>query len=370
MQCEPILAQSKPIITNRNMINTMNNVPCPVCGRPTEQQIDGRCRDCFLKTVTLAHIPLVVRTTFCSMCGAVKRGKHWEYQKFEVDDLIQGVIEQALKIDSQATDISTSIALSNSNPVIYRAHITVTGEIKGVKAESQLNTEVRITKETCDACSRMAGGYYEAVVQIRAEGRFPDENEQQQMVELVDEVVERQYQRGDRFSFITSAQELPEGTDIYLGSNSCARQACRLAVERFGCKYSESPTLSGKKDGKDIYRITYSLRLPRLVPGDIIRVGEDFVLVNRSAKMTTGLYLESGLEFSEHTDRLKDAKKVADVDEAENAIVVSVEQDTVQVMHPSTFKQVTIKKPAHFTGTGGEEVKVILTEDSIFILPS
>ncbi len=362
--------QSKPIITNHNMINTMNNVPCPVCGRPTEHHIDGRCRDCFLKTVTLASIPLVIRTNICPMCGSVKKGKHWEDLDIEIDDLIHGVIEKALKIDTQAHDVTTSISITNSNPSIYRAHITVTAGIKGVKAESQLNTEVRISKETCDACSRMAGGYYEAVVQIRAEGRFPDEHEQQQMVELVDEVVERQNQRGDRLAFITNAQELPEGTDIYLGSNSTARQAVRLAVERFGCRYSESPTLSGKKDGKDIYRITYSLRLPRLVPGDIIKVGKDTVLVNRSAKMTTGIYLESGLEFSEHTDRLKDAKKVADVDEAENAVAVSVEPDTVQVMHPSTFRQVTIIKPAHFTGTGGEDVKVILMEDNIFILPS
>jgi nonsense-mediated mRNA decay protein 3 len=362
--------QSKPIITNPNMNNTMNNVPCPVCGRPIVHRIDGRCRDCFLKTVTLASIPLVVRTVLCPVCGAVKKGKHWEDQNIEIDDLIQSVIEHTLKIDPQARDVTTSVALTNSNPVIYRAHITVTGVLKGVKTESQLDTEIRIQKETCDACSRMAGGYYEAVVQIRAEGRFPDEDEQQQIMELVEEVVERQYQRGDRFAFITNTHELPEGTDVYLGSNNTARQAVRLAMERFGCKYSESPSLAGKKDGKDIYRITYSLRLPGLVPGDIIRVGEDAVLVNRSAKMTTGLYLESGLEFSEHTDRLKDKHKVADVDEAENAVVISVEPDTVQVMHPSTFKQVTIKKPAHFKGKGGEDVRVILMEDTIFILPS
>ncbi|MDF1557411.1 MAG: NMD3-related protein [ANME-2 cluster archaeon] len=347
----------------------MNIVLCPICGRPTEHQIDGRCRGCFLKTVTLARIPQVVRTIICPVCGVVKKGKHWEDQNKEMEDLIHGVINLSLKVDPQARDVTTSIVLANSNPAIYQAHITVTADIKGVKAESNLETEVRISKETCDACSRMAGGYYEAVVQIRAEGRFPERHEQQQMLELVDEVVERQYQRGDRFAFITNTQELPEGTDVYLGSNSTARQACRMAGEQFGCSYSESPSLVGKKDGKDIYRITYSLRLPRLVPGDIIKVGEDAVLVRRSAKMTTGISLESGLEFSEHTDRLKDAKKVADVDEAENAVVVSVEQDTVQVMHPSTFKQVTIKKPAFFTGTGGEDVRVILMEDTIFILP-
>ncbi|MCL7413873.1 MAG: NMD3-related protein [ANME-2 cluster archaeon] len=348
----------------------MNDMLCPVCGRSTDNQIDGRCRDCFLKTITLASIPLVVRTIICPVCADVKKGKRWDKLDKDFEELIHDVIVQALKINPQAHDVSTSITLTTTNPAIYRAQITVTADVKGVKAESQLVTEVRISKETCDACSRMAGGYYEAVIQIRAERRFPDKDEQQQMLELVGEVVERQYLRGDKLSFITNIQELPEGTDVYLGSNNTARQAVRTAVERFGCRYSESPSLAGKKDGKDIYRITYSLRLPRLVPGDIIRVGEDMVLVRRSGKMTTGINLESGLEFSEHTDNLKDSHKVSGVEEAGNAVVVSMEQDTVQVMHPSSFKQVTIKKPAHFTGTAGEDVRVILIEDRIFILPS
>lgn len=352
------------------MVNTMNDMPCPVCGRATGHQIDGRCRDCFLKTITLAAIPPVVRTIICPVCAAVKKGKRWEKPDKEFEELIHDVIELALKMNPQALDVNTTITLTTTNPALYRAHISVTADIKGVKAESQLFTEVRISKETCDSCSRMAGGYYEAVIQIRAQRRFPDKDERQQMLEMVGEVVERQYLRGDKLSFITNIQELPEGTDVYLGSNNTARQAVRTAVERFGCTYLESPSLAGKKDGNDIYRITYSLRLPRLVPGDIIRVGEDMVLVKHCGKMTTGMYLQSGLEFSEHTDRLKDAHKVSEVGKSVNAVVVSVEPDMVQVMHPSSFKQVTIKKPAHFTGTGGEDIRVILIEDRMFILPS
>lgn len=351
------------------MIDVMNAIPCPVCGRLTDNQIDGRCRDCFLETFTLAQIPLVLHTTVCPMCGAAKRGKRWEVGYADMEGLVEETVKKALKVETTASDVKVSVELTGSNPLIYHARVRVDADVKGMGLHSDLKSEVRLSKETCGACSRMAGGYYEAVVQIRAEGRFPGEEEQAKLVELVDEVVDRQYQRGDRLSFINNVQELPEGTDLYLGSNSTARQACRAAVERFGCRYSESPTLAGKKDGKDIYRITYSLRLPRFVPGDIIDVDGDAVLVRRSGKRISGLNLSTGTEFSENSDKLKGTARIAGISDGVAAVLVSVEDDTVQVMHPATYRPVVLKRPAYLKSGGGEEIMVVVIGDDLFILP-
>jgi nonsense-mediated mRNA decay protein 3 len=347
----------------------MKDLACPICGRPADNLVDGRCRDCFLKTFTLARIPHIVRTIICPLCGAVKKGRRWEGNTAELEDVIQEGIKEALKLDPDSGDVNVSIDLTSSDPSIYHAGIRVDASVKGIRTNAALKTEVRVSSETCDTCSRISGGYYEAVVQVRAEGRFPDKEEQVQLVELIEEVIERQYRKGYRLAFITKVDELPEGTDVYIGSNSSARQACKLAAERFGCNYSESPSLIGKKDGKDIYRITYSLRLPRFVPGDIINTGGDGVLIRHSGKRTTGLLLGSGLEFSENTNRLKNAAKIADVEDAVDAVLVSVEDDIVQVMHPTTFRPVTLKKPAHLSGRGGKDIRIVVIGDEIFILP-
>ena len=347
----------------------MKNLACPLCGRPADNLVDGRCRDCFLKTFTLARIPHVVRTIICPLCGAVKKGAQWEGNTAELEDVIQDGIKKALKLEPYSGDVHISIDLTSSDQSIYHAGIRVDASVKGIRTNSALKTEVRVSRETCDSCSRISGGYYEAVVQVRAEGRFPDEEEQVQLVEMIEEMIERQYRKGYRLAFITKVDELPEGTDVYIGSNSSARQACKLAAERFGCSYSESPSLVGKKDGKDIYRITYSLRLPRFVPGDIINTRGDFVLIRHSGKRTSGLLLGSGLEFSENTNRLKDAVKIANVEDAVDAVLVSVEDDIVQVMHPTTFRPVTLKKPAHLSGRGGEDIRIVIIGDEIFILP-
>ncbi len=347
----------------------MKNLACPLCGRPADNLVDGRCRDCFLKTFTLARIPHVVRTIICPLCGAVKKGAQWEGNTAELEDVIQDGIKKALKLEPYSGDVHISIDLTSSDQSIYHAGIRVDASVKGIRTNSALKTEVRVSRETCDSCSRISGGYYEAVVQVRAEGRFPDEEEQVQLVEMIEEMIERQYRKGYRLAFITKVDELPEGTDVYIGSNSSARQACKLAAERFGCSYSESPSLVGKKDGKDIYRITYSLRLPRFVPGDIINTGGDAVLIRHSGKRTSGLLLGSGQEFSENTNKLKDALKIADMEDAVDTVLISVEDDIVQVMHPTTFRPVTLKKPAHLSGRGGENIRIVIIGNEVFILP-
>jgi nonsense-mediated mRNA decay protein 3 len=352
-----------------NIIDNMNNLACPVCGQPSDSKIEGKCKDCFLESIILASIPLVVHTVVCPLCGAFKKSGSWVESNDEIEEIINNTIKKELKILPDSDDVQVSIEFTHTNPSIYQANIKVTGNIKGLKAHAELNSEIRVIKETCDACSRLSGGYYESIIQIRAEGRFPDEDEVEKVLGLVYEVVERQKQKGDRLSFISKEEKLHEGTDVYIGSNGTARQICRLAGERFGCKFSESPTLSGKKNGKDIYRITYSLRLPRLMPGDIINIDGKTVLVRHSGKRTSGLYLDSGLEFADNTDRLKDSKKISSLKDAVPVVLLSIEHETVQVMHPKTFRPVTLKKPAYLSVKGGEEIKAVIIGDDIFILP-
>jgi nonsense-mediated mRNA decay protein 3 len=347
----------------------MKKLTCPVCGRLADHEINGLCSDCFLKTVTLASIPHVIHTTICSVCGAVKSGHRWFDTGTTIDELIKADIIKALKISQLAENTGISIRLTSSDPFIYHADIRINANIKGINTGSNLETEVRIIRETCTICSRIAGGYYEAIIQIRADGRFADKEEQARVLDLAYEIVEHQYRTGNRMAFITKINELPEGTDIYIGSTSTARQICKIAGERFGSRYSDSPTLAGRKDGEDIYRVTYSLRLPRFISGDIIRVSSDVVLIRSSGKRTSGIYLRSGQEFLENTNRLKSAKKIADIKNAVSTVLISVEGDTVQVMHPETYRPVTIIKPAYVSGTGGEEVCIIAQGEDIFILP-
>jgi nonsense-mediated mRNA decay protein 3 len=136
----------------------MKNLACPVCGHPAYNLVDGRCRGCFLKTFTLTPIPNIVRTIICPLCGAVKKGARGEGNTAELEDVIQEGIKEALKLEPDAGDVHVSIDLTNSDLSIYHAGIKVDANVKGIRTNAALRTEVRVSRETCDTCSRISGG--------------------------------------------------------------------------------------------------------------------------------------------------------------------------------------------------------------------
>jgi NMD protein affecting ribosome stability and mRNA decay len=61
-------------------------------------------------------------------------------------------------------------------------------------------------------------------------------------------------------------EELPEGYDVFFTETLAARSVARVAKQKFRATIKESATLFGRKNGQDIYRVTFCLRFPRPAP--------------------------------------------------------------------------------------------------------
>jgi NMD protein affecting ribosome stability and mRNA decay len=66
-------------------------------------------------------------------------------------------------------------------------------------------------------------------------------------------------------------EELPEGWDFYLVDTPTARDVARVARQRLGARLSESATLHGRRRGRDVYRVTFCLRVPDETPAETDR---------------------------------------------------------------------------------------------------
>jgi nonsense-mediated mRNA decay protein 3 len=133
-------------------------------------------------------------------------------------------------------------------------------EIKGVEIEERGEVEVILKQETCERCSRIAGGYYEGIVQIRAENRIPTEEE----LVMAEKIA---YSSVGEADFVSKERKLKEGVDVYVSSMECGRRISRQIVKKLGGVFSESRKLYGRKDGRNIYRVSFSVRLPELEEG-------------------------------------------------------------------------------------------------------
>src|ERR1035437_416223 len=269
----------------------MNSVTCPKCGIECSKLFNFVCRDCFFETFKLIELPLILHVSICSNCGAYFHKSRWE-NIGKIEDVLRSVVENVLLI----------------------------------------HTEVRIQRKSCDMCSRESGGYFEAIIQVRAAGRFPTYEENKRCSAISREVIESMKKKGDRLAFISEIRKQKEGLDLYIGSMRVSRRICRLIASKLGGSFAESPTLIGMRDGKNIYRITFAIRLPEFSPGDVVMFAGKIIYIKSSGKKVNGISLEDGSRFISTPEELKGAEKVANIEDAVLTILVSIEKNAILVL--------------------------------------
>jgi nonsense-mediated mRNA decay protein 3 len=340
---------------------------CPKCGSNADVFYDNVCRQCYIGNKTLLECPQVVYGRICPTCGSVFRKGRWQSGGAEEDRVIS-FVKDDLEINRDTRSLELALSPKQIDYSRYQVHIEAKGEIKGAPIDATLDTEVRISWETCDTCSRISGGYFEAIVQIRADKRLPTHDELTKCISLAEDVAARSQKKGDRLAFIARTEELREGIDIYVGLIKLGKQICRAVIDTFGGKFTESPKLIGQKNGVDLYRITYALRLPEFVRGDIINVDGSMIEVQGCGKHVSGIDLETGKRFIENFNDLIDVKKLSRRDDAVSAVLIADEGKTIQVLDPHTYETVTVTRPEFLSVEPGNEIKIVKTEKGIFVL--
>ncbi len=342
----------------------MNSTICPKCGNEAYKLFQGRCKDCFLENFTLAEIVPVLHARICASCGARNVKNKWvNYGKLE--DIVIQTAEDALFVHELAENIEVSIEPRELTPYMYKVHIEVDATLLDEIFHQELETEVRVLRESCDMCSRISGGYFEAILQIRATNRIPTEEEMTECINIANNVLGRMRSKGDRLAFISNSLEIKEGADLYIGSSNAGRHICKEIVSRLGGSFNESESLQGRKEGKDVYRITFSLRLPEFMPQDIIEHNGRVIEIKKFGKNVIGTDIETGARFTSTADSLKKATLIGKRKDLQKTMLVAIENDDLLVLDPDSYETVTIRKPVMFSAEAGTEIPVVKTENGL-----
>ena len=208
---------------------SLTGLVCPRCGKNSNEIefIDAFCIDCYQVDIKL---PAELAFDVCKRCEKMKFIGEW--QRVSEDKLGSYIIGKCRGDFSNAT--------------YDRGKNTVTFFIKkGSKTVSIDKTlHLKFNVGICPACSRISGGYYEAIIQLRGNAR---------KVEKFAKILEHEI--GIK-TFVSKVEEKKEGIDLYAGSNLAVYDL----VKELGRTYKISKKLSGMKDGKKLYRTSYSIR--------------------------------------------------------------------------------------------------------------
>lgn len=236
---------------------------CVVCGRTDAAIVDGVCPKCYAERNPLVTVPERPKVTICPTCGARRIGAHWEGRGRSPELLGSEDLLPFLRVLPGVTlrtvDWTDEGTYALQREISGLAHLRFRGEERTMP----LSLTVRLEHRTCEECSRRSGHYYTSTIQLRAVEDEVREKAADRRARLW-----RQWEdllpetRADWQRALSWAEERPEGWDVYATDTLAARSISRLAKAKLSATLKESATLWGRKNGQDVYRVTFCLRIP------------------------------------------------------------------------------------------------------------
>ncbi|MBS1263114.1 MAG: hypothetical protein MAG715_00283 [Methanonatronarchaeales archaeon] len=337
---------------------------CPRCGEEREHFAEKVCVDCFLERETLVEVDDGLRVVQCVSCGAVKANG---WTDLELKDAVSLLVEGSASLPRELETPVLDVELERVLPKAIEARVTVEGDLGGRWVEESVPLSLEVSRGVCRSCSRSNRGYYEAVLQVRAEDRDVREDEFDEALEEVSGLADSVAEAGGEKPFVSRVERSGGGFDLYLGESSVARKISRRLKERFGAKATESASLVGVRDGREVYRSTHLVRLPPFGRGDVVRYRDDYFVVRGSGNVVELVDLETGRVKRVPSSRLaEEAGVVGDLQSAEEALLTMVGGDEVQVLDPGSMRAVTLSRPPFVdAGNQGSSVQVLKLEGEL-----
>ena len=289
---------------------------CAICGRTAV--IDGMCIECYMKRNQLSWVDDIIEVVRCPKCGYFKVGNKWKDLDFE--SVLLELIHSSVRVHPQF-DVEHLEVEPLTTGEVGKYVVRLVGNVEGHEVVDERIVEVRLKNRTCERCTRLSGGYYEAIVQIRADNRKIENDELEVVRNVINRILEREID--NQKAFVSKIVERKEGIDFYFGDKNIGRKVSREIVKALGGKLIESRKLHTRIDGRNIYRYTFAVRLPCYRVGDIVLDGGKICIATGRDK---GIAVDSLSGVN-----LKEPKVVKRREELERGVVVNYDEYIVEV---------------------------------------
>ena len=344
---------------------------CVECGSTDKKMVENICIDCFLKDFQMIELPERIEVQICSHCNSKLEEGKWSEEFIPEEEIIYRALERNIKISDEVSNEIINLEIDQMKGTIASCYVEVVGEVEGTQIEETQETEVKILKTVCPTCSKLQAGYYEAVIQFRADSRDIKKEE----YEKADEVVERtliKQSKKDKLAYCPQIAKLKEGYDYYIGSLKTGRKVAEALKDEFGGTIKESPRLisEDKSTGKGLYRIWISVRIPEFELGDIIRYENKLLQVNDIDKnRVTCTDIKDSKKHSIPLKHMEEIELVKKQEEIETTTIISKSPKTIQILDPVDYSAVDLEMKEELSDCEiGDEIRLIKIDDYIYLV--
>jgi nonsense-mediated mRNA decay protein 3 len=335
---------------------------CPKCGKLSET--DGLCNQCRIGSTPWFTCDNRVKSTGCPSCGAIKVVNTWTDSVAERADLGPEIAKSAVHFHKDVKKPSIEVTIRDLTLNRSRATLVLRGILYNKPVEVTCTVEILWHKEQCDRCNRISGSYYEGVVQVRAEGRTPSTFEIQTAASVAQQVEDNLQAGGERLSFISDINEIHDGIDIIIGSQHIGLLISQGIVAQLGGRYTTHPKLIGEKNGRQLFRVTYSVRLPRFQKNDVIKIRNRYYEVLRvESHHLQAIDLKEGTAKSVREDDVE--KIIGNSRNAEQGLVVYAEGKNMGVLDPISSRTQECPQLKWLEVRAGDQLRLLRDGDQM-----
>ncbi len=341
---------------------------CVECGTEASL-VQGSCPACFAAKNPLLTVPDVLDVEVCAHCDARHVGAHWHdaADGTPLSWIREDAVREHVGVHARVDHPDLEISERAEDEKHFRTTVHLDGEVEGVDMQAEATVLVRMRKGVCDRCSRLHGGYFAAIIQLRATERDVSGKEIEIAHKVVVDELERQRESGNRFSFLAKDGPMHGGHDYYIGDIEAARNVSRRLKARLGTTVLESPKLVGRREGEDMYRVTFLVRIKLFAPGDFALHGKRLVQVVRADRGSAAFMSLEG--FRRDKAKEDDLRRLGGPELIEEAVLVSDNPEGLQVLDPRDYKTVDLLKPEGYR-PDGDMVPVVRHEERLYLVPA
>ena len=344
---------------------------CPECGSTDKEMIGDICIDCFLKEFQMIEIPKNIEVEICSHCNSKLEEGKWSDEFIPEDEIIYRALERNIKIADEVSNEIINLEIDQIKGTIAECFVEVTGEVHGVEIEETHDCQVKIKKTVCPTCSKIQAGYYETVIQFRADKREIKAEEYVRADEVVERTLIKQA-KVDKLAYCPQIAKLKEGYDYYIGSFKTGKKVAEALKEEFGGIIKESPRLisEDKSTGKGLYRIWISVRIPEFEISDFIRYeGKTMQVKSISKNSLVAVEITTHKKHNIPMKNMEAIELVKKAEDIETASIISKSPQFIQILDPVDYSAVDLDMKEEFADLNvGEEVNLIRIDNNVYLL--
>jgi nonsense-mediated mRNA decay protein 3 len=329
---------------------------CPKCGKRSEK--DGLCNHCRVENTEWVTCDRRVKHIHCPACGAIKQMNTWTDTNRERSELAPELARSAVHFHPDIKKPSVSVTVRDLSVNRSRATLAIKGVFYTLPVEKECTVEIVWQKEQCDRCNRITGSYYEGFVQVRADERLPSQYEIQTAGSIATQLEDSLLAGGERLSYISEITETKDGLDITVGSQHIGLLIVQGITAQLGGRYTTHPKLVGEKNGRQLFRITYLVRLPQYQKQDVVVIGKHYAEVEHSEAHRVRIFdLSEGRSRSVNTDLI--TRRVGNARLAELALVAYVSGDMIGVLDPASCTTTEFRLVQWLDVKAGDHVHIL-----------